>query len=316
MATATTEKFLEKARQVHGERYDYSLVGQVTCKSKVRIICKIHGEFLQRHGSHLVTNGCQECSKETKRFNYTYTTEEFIILANIKHDNFYNYNKVLYRGTKVKIVITCNIHGDFMQTASNHLQGQGCMSCAILKRGTGIRTTDEFLERAKSVHGETYNYENLVYTLSHEKVAIVCRVHGEFWQVANYHINQKCGCPQCAQTKLGWGKSAFVRGCSGGTGTLYILKCYNGSEEFYKTGITKNSVEERYNSITKMPYEYEVFLDFKNTPENVYDLEKIILRTFKKFKYSSQINFGGQTECFNLNFPAEEIKTQLLRLTK
>lgn len=40
-----TEKFIEKAKKVYGDKYDYSKVEYKNCSSKVEIICPEHGSF-------------------------------------------------------------------------------------------------------------------------------------------------------------------------------------------------------------------------------------------------------------------------------
>jgi len=43
MAKLTTDEFIKKAREVHGDRYDYSKVEYVNSTSKIRIVCHKHG---------------------------------------------------------------------------------------------------------------------------------------------------------------------------------------------------------------------------------------------------------------------------------
>ena len=69
----TTEEFIEKAKQIHGDKYDYSLTEYKSNKKKVKIICPIHGVFEQRPLNHLQGCGCIKCSGLEKL-----TTDEFI----------------------------------------------------------------------------------------------------------------------------------------------------------------------------------------------------------------------------------------------
>lgn len=62
---------------------------------------------------------------------------------------------------------------------------------------------EEFIEKAKKVHGDKYDYSKVDYKGNKEKVCIICPIHGEFWQVASTHINLKCGCPLCANKGSG-----------------------------------------------------------------------------------------------------------------
>lgn len=123
------------------------------------------------------------------------TTEEFIDKANLVHCNKYAYDLVDYKGNKVKVTITCPIHGNFLQAPSDHLAGKGCMECSGKKR----KTTNEFIEAARSVHGDFYDYSKVEYKNGHSKVCIICPEHGEFTQKANDHIHGKKGCLFCGR---------------------------------------------------------------------------------------------------------------------
>lgn len=134
MKRLTTEQFILKALTVHGNKYDYSKVEYKNNKTKVCIICPIHGEFWQLPSFHL--NGCN-CSK-CKGKNIT--TEEFVRKANIIHHNRYDYSKVNYIDNKTKVCIICPIHGEFWQTPDAHINGnQGCPACRESKLEKEIR---------------------------------------------------------------------------------------------------------------------------------------------------------------------------------
>ena len=109
---------------MHGNKYDYSKVDYKNNKTKICIICPVHGEFWQTPNSHLSGRGCPKCGGSKKL-----TKEEFILRSNSKHNNFYNYDKVIYTNVDTKVTIICPNHGDFMQTPSMHMQGQGCPEC-------------------------------------------------------------------------------------------------------------------------------------------------------------------------------------------
>lgn len=60
---------------------------------------------------------------------------------------------------------------------------------------------DIFIQKAKQIHGEKYNYSKVIYKHSHSKVAILCLIHGEFEQIPTNHLSGK-GCPKCKTEKL------------------------------------------------------------------------------------------------------------------
>ena len=123
-AKSTKEEFISKANDVHNYKYDYSLVEYNGNKTKVKIICKEHGEFAQNPNNHLNGNGCPKCGG-TERL----TTEEFISKANEVHNYKYDYRWVEYNGARSKVKIICKEHGEFRQTPDNHLNGKGCPKC-------------------------------------------------------------------------------------------------------------------------------------------------------------------------------------------
>lgn len=187
-----TEIFIQKAKKVHGNKYDYSKTHYVNSKTKVCIICPEHGEFWQTPNSHLSGSGCAECAQCKK-----WTTEKFITESNKVHNNFYNYDKTNYINCNTKVVITCPIHGDFEQTPLMHVRGQGCPHCRNKKIADKVKlTTEEFIEKAFRIHGDTYDYSKVEYTYTDKPVTIICRKHGEFQQIAHVHL-KGAGCPIC-----------------------------------------------------------------------------------------------------------------------
>lgn len=119
----TNESFITRAREVHGEQYDYSLVDYVSAHQKIVIRCPTHGMFEQKPGNHLRGNGCPSCADKKM------TTEEFIQKAKQIHGDSYRYAFSVYQSTHEKVMIHCPEHGDFEQSPSNHLRGNGCPSC-------------------------------------------------------------------------------------------------------------------------------------------------------------------------------------------
>ena len=181
-----TKDFIKKAKEKHGNKYDYSKVEYVDSKTKVCIICPIHGEFWQLPNNHLRGKGCSKCKGGVKL-----TNEEFIKKANIKFKNFFNYSKVNYTNATTPIIITCPIHGDFWQTPQSHLHSTyGCPSCALAYRVAKRQSnTKNFIEKAKKVHGDKYDYSKVDYVDSRTKVLIICPQHGEFVQRPNTLLN-------------------------------------------------------------------------------------------------------------------------------
>jgi len=129
------------------------------------------------------------------------TTEDFIRRAKDVHGDTYYYDKTNYVRNNEKVVITCPQHGDFTQLPSDHLSGKGCSVCGLEKRRQSRRkTNDDFISKAKEVHGDKYNYDKTNYEYSNQKVIITCPIHGDFPQIANDHLSGK-GCFKCRESK-------------------------------------------------------------------------------------------------------------------
>ena len=120
----TTKQFIKKAKVIHGDKYDYSLVEYRNSHTKVKIICHEHGVFEQRPNDHLNGSNCRACVGKGK------TTEQFIIDAYCKHGDRYNYKLVNYKNSREKVEIICEKHGIFKQLSNNHLRGIGCPKCS------------------------------------------------------------------------------------------------------------------------------------------------------------------------------------------
>ena len=131
------------------------------------------------------------------------TLDEFIADARSVHGDKYNYDKVNYNDTNKVVIITCPKHGDFPMTPHNHKAGHGCPDCAREKKSECQRmTTEEFVARARALHGNKYDYSLVEINGNHKtKVKIKCNACGAiFPQRINDHLNG-CGCPVCAGVK-------------------------------------------------------------------------------------------------------------------
>jgi len=186
------EQFIKKAKEVHGNKYDYSKTKYINNRTKICIICPKHGEFWQAPGIHLEGHGCKKCAIEYKSNLRKYSAEEFIKKAREVHGDKYDYSKVNYINSQTKVCIICPEHGEFWQKPNNHLQGQRCGGC----HGTHKLGTESFIEEAKKIHGNKYDYSKVEYVNSKTNVCIICPEHGEFWQNPYKHLNgsmcQKC----------------------------------------------------------------------------------------------------------------------------
>ncbi len=176
----TKEEFIQRAKQAHGDLYDYSKVEYINDFTKVKIIDPEYGEFWQIPGNHIKGHG-----NPRRTGLYSLTTDEFIEEANKVHNNLYDYSKTAYKNMATKVLIIDPDYGEFWQQAQSHLRGRGNPI-----RNGGIRfTTADFIRKSREVHGDLYDYSKVDYENAHIKVLIIDPEYGEFWQAPKHHLN-------------------------------------------------------------------------------------------------------------------------------
>lgn len=232
------EEFIKRAIKIHGHKYDYSKIEYINSNTKVKIICPIHGIFLQKPFYHTKReNGCRLC----RDYNRTKTSEDFIKEGYTKHGNKFNYSKTNYVNAVTKIIIECKIHGEFEIRARDHIRYKygGCSKCCT--------------EQSKY---NLFKYDT--------------------WE------------------ELGKKSNSFD------SFKVYLIKCFNDDESFYKIGKTFTSVKTRYFG-TKIPYMYEIIREINGEAREISILEETLHRFYKNERYIPKIPFKGDTECYNIN---------------
>ena len=216
LSRRSLEEFISKAREVHGDKYDYSKVEYVNVDTKVKIICPTHGEFEMRPMSHLLGRGCPRCDGRNL------TQDDVIKRFREVHGDKYDYSKVVFKKVHEKVTIICPIHGEFEQTPSKHYsKKEGCPKCGKLSMAEKLNKDSEwFIQEAKKVHGDKYDYSQVVYRKAQGKVKIICPQHGVFYQRANGHL-QGHGCALCNISRL----EEKVRALLDEGGIEYIRQC-------------------------------------------------------------------------------------------
>lgn len=196
----TIQEFINKANKVHNNIYGYEKSIYINSITPIIILCKKHGEFLQKPNYHLSGNGCSKCGYDKIISTHVCNTEKFISKATKKHGNKYDYSKVNYDGYKNLITIICPKHGLFKQSPHDHLRTIGCKKCGYETTGNKLRfTLNEFINKSNSVHENKYNYDFVQYEDSFKKVKIKCLKHGIFEQTPVMHM-QGQGCPYCVNS--------------------------------------------------------------------------------------------------------------------
>lgn len=196
------DKFITKAKEIHGNRYDYSKSVYINNRTKLIITCPTHGDFEQSPDSHVNgKNKCPKCANKEKADLTRLTLNDFIKKSNIVHYFKYNYNKVNYVNSLTKIIIICPEHGEFEQTPNSHLSGNGCRYCGHHSTFSFTKLTmKQFIEKANIVHNTNYSYDKVIYVNNKTKLIITCPTHGDFEQTPRNHLSGQ-GCPICKFSK-------------------------------------------------------------------------------------------------------------------
>lgn len=255
---SNTIDFIKKSVDIHGDKYDYSLVNYSSCTKKVIIICKYHGKFLQTPNNHLNKQGCYKCKNNLQKSNL----DDFIKKSVDIHGDKYDYSKVNYVNIRTDVIIICKKHGEFLQKPTKHMNGQGCMKCKIDKN---TLTTDEFIQKSIDIHGDKYDYSSVDYKYTNRKVIIICKEHGTFLQTPMTHL-RGTGCPKCG-SKFGIMENKW-------------LDSFNIKKEYRQIRIGRYTVDG-YDPVTNTIYEFNG--DFWHGNPNRYDssaLNKVIKLTF------------------------------------
>ncbi len=231
----TREKFIEKSINKHGDKYIYDDINYINSRTKITIKCPLHGEFIQNPNNHLNGQGCSKCAG-----THNYSNLDFIKMSKKVHGNKYIYDKVIYNNANSKITIICPIHGNFIQRASSHLGGTGCIKCSFEDKRL---CTDDFIKMSKKIHSDRYNYDFVNYTLYNTPVKIKCLYHGYFNQKPSSHLNGY-GCKKCSISK----------------GELRISKILDDNKINYKLQYTFNDLKYKNN----LYFDFAILDDYNN----------------------------------------------------
>lgn len=190
---------ISKFKNIHRDKFNYSLVEYSNMKTKVKLICPNNHIFEQTPDNHLKGKGCGICLNKL-----IFTKEDFIQKSSVVHNNKFEYSKVNYADTKTKVEIICPNHGSIFQTPNQHLIGRGCELC----RHETLKRRDPISELIKK-HDNRYDYSKSVYIKGNLPIIIICKIHGEFRQSYQSHLDGS-GCKKCMIDKFSIGFNKFL----------------------------------------------------------------------------------------------------------
>ena len=195
MTKLSTEEFIKRARDVHGDKYDYSKVEYVNSTTKVCIICPIHGEFWQRPSHHTDGRGCKKCATEVTATKLRYWTEMKCFEEASRYSDIKSFR------TQSE---------DAYNAALKHhwLKDYTWLSYKIdvskPKKKRQSYTQEEVIEKLRSIFGRRYSYEKVVYKAMKVPITLVCHEkdsngieHGEFSMRPDNIFSSNQGCPRC-----------------------------------------------------------------------------------------------------------------------
>jgi hypothetical protein len=325
----TTEKFISKAIERFGPRFDYSKTIYVNAWTPLDVGCPDHGLFSRTplallHGS---AQGCPACASEYKKQAHRKNTNErrlkksdFLSRAAAIHGAKYDYRLVELIDSRKKVSIICPTHGLFEQSPGGHMSGKGCKKCGSQEIANRLRhSPSRFIERARQVHGQKYDYSSVEYTTARNPVTITCPKHGAFTQPPQTHL--KAGCRKCADDALpgAYTQKRFLKDASLAErlGTLYYVRfTASDGEIFYKVGISATNPGKRFAGYAgSYGYNMEVLASWPLPLGKAHEIERRLLQDFVlKHKYlplktsKSGRRFGGRNECFAVQLPTELIE--------
>lgn len=194
----------QKAEEVHGiDRYDYPELNDTSAiknsYSRIKILCLIHNTtFTQTIYDHIRRKyGCRTCGHTTcdnkRKLRPEIVLAQFFVIHGFKYD----YSKFIYVNDSTKGIVICQLHGEFSVSPNRHKSGDGCRDCGYILVSQKLSdTTETFIEKSFKIHGDRYDYSKVEYkgTLIH--VCIICKIHGDFWQKPNSHLQNR-GCRKC-----------------------------------------------------------------------------------------------------------------------
>ncbi|GMM54199.1 hypothetical protein DAKH74_008150 [Maudiozyma humilis] len=199
----SNNEFRAKAREVHDDKYDYSMTMYAGKNGLITYGCEFHGFIEQKAGDHLSGYGCPLCGRNGTITRQHDTTETFIAKSLASKGERFTYERTVYVDREEDVIVTCVHHGDITVQPKKFLPAKiGCDACVTEGQRNrtitrSLYTNESFIAKIMDIFGEDYKYDQVEYTSSHGNVKMTCKVHGSFTQAARHLLNKK-GCSKCA----------------------------------------------------------------------------------------------------------------------
>ena len=217
--------FIEKAKKVHGNKYDYSKVDYVDSKTDIEIVCPKHGSFWQKPYLHLQGQGCAKCYNEQRKEMFKKDFNEFICELDKIYGDKYDFSEYRYINYNTRESVVCKEHGIFYRSPYELLNRKECPLCmkASKREKRTFKEKDNFINKSMAIHNGKYDYSKINYVNCTTPVEIVCPKHGSFWQKPTYHLSGN-GCQRCALEMTDSSAEIEIRKFLSDLGIIYKTK--------------------------------------------------------------------------------------------
>lgn len=203
-ARLTQDQWIAQAKQIWGERYDYSQVEYAGAHKHVTVICPMHGPWSvmpTNHVNSVKPCGCPRCGKQQSGQTRRYTWERFLQAAFEVHGNHYRYCKADVTGAQSKVEIRCPQHGPFLQTVEVHLRGCGCPQCGKQRYASRRKHWSAAMVASK-VRQMSRGYVDLLmdsFRGHNYSARFICAKHGEYERSVNSALHSSHPCLRCSE---------------------------------------------------------------------------------------------------------------------
>ena len=207
------ETVIKKARNIHKNLYNYEKAQNTNTKI-LNIYCKKHNKYFnQSKKSHLQGHtACPLCKLEKQKNRDTSNMKvevkdinSFIKKAKEIHGDKYNYKTSKYISMFEKLDIYCNkCKKIFPQTPNDHIHKRnGCPICKINNLSDKFALEkDDFLKRAKKIHGDKYEYDLSNFVNSNTKIEVFCKIHNLKFEITPGKLLNGHGCYECGKDNI------------------------------------------------------------------------------------------------------------------
>lgn len=315
------EKGLEKIEKYYNlDKYYFEDISKYEGNKQtvhIRVVCKFHGickeGLLRDFTTGSIKNLCEDCLKEDVKNKKLNKLRKVRVYKNKLSDTTIkercvkllgeniSFEPMNYINSETKFMLRCTKH-DFNFNVLLKKIGTGKYGCRYCKKEQrDFRNKEEFLEKVKEKFENKYDYFLVDYINMNTKIKINCPLHGIFTQAPAQHLLRTFGCPSCgAENSCGYSRKDYIKKCNERCPILYLVYFSLGDEEFYKIGITVNSINRRFKGY-RSPYDHKLIESIQGEAGYIFDLEKKIQRELKDYSYTPSMYMEGHTECFKLD---------------